>query len=55
MNVAQTILCVFITLLLNFRAIHMTLNGSNAWFFKLKKNSKNQSAIVFYFVGGNDC
>lgn len=54
MNVAQTILCVFITLLLNFTTIHMTLNGSNAWFFKLKKNSKNQSAIVF-FVGGNDC
>lgn len=48
MYIAQSILCVFITVLLHFTAMHTMLNGSNAWCFKLKRNSKNQSAIVLF-------
>ena len=48
MHVAQSILCLFTTVLLNSTAMHMMLNGSYASCFKLKKNSKNQSAIVLF-------
>ena len=50
MDVAQTNLCAIITVLLNFTAIHVMLNGqSNGWCLQpAKKNSKtNQRLLLF--------